>query len=368
MCQVDIGKRVVTLVTGASNVTVGRVVPVVTEGGTLADGTIIEATDFRGIASGGMLLSADEIGLEKKSVPLEQREGIFLFSCDTEVGLDVVQVLGLDDFVLELDLTPNRADCLGMLGVATEVAAILNLAVVIPPTKEIGEIIPSSSFLKIEVLDNHLCPGYMALVLDDVQISESPLWLMNALMAVGMRPINNLVDITNYVMWELGQPLHAFDYHKLNGETIVVRQSLDGEHLVTLDGEKRVLPEGTLVIADCANPVAIAGVMGGLHSEVGSATTKIVIESAWFDLVSIRKTSRAIGLRSEASARFDKGIDPAGLYKALGRVAYLVELIGCGHVVMPTIGNIEAFEKEREVLLRPGRVNSLLGTSISPEE
>ncbi|MBS3949047.1 MAG: phenylalanine--tRNA ligase subunit beta [Peptococcaceae bacterium] len=368
VCQVDINTQVITIVTGASNVAAGQVVPVGLVGTKLPDGTVLGVADFRGINSYGMLLSADELGIEKKVVPTYQREGIYILPPDTEVGQNVISVFGFDDYCFELDLTPNRADCLSMVGVAWDVAALTGARVKASTGKALGEVVPASTELRVEIQDQKLCPGYLGLVVESVIVQESPLWLQNMLRSVGLRPINNIVDITNFIMWELGQPLHAFDYEKLAGQRIIVRPSVAGETIVTLDGEERKLPEGTLIIADELRPVAIAGVMGSLGSEVTIATKRIVIESALFNLVSIRRTSRLVGLRSDASARFDKGLDPAGVTLALSRAAELIEQLGCGKITASPVGITPDYEPITHLSLRPDRVNSLLGTNLKSVE
>ena len=368
VCQVDILTQVVTIVTGANNVAAGQVVPVGLVGTRLPDGTVLGVADFRGINSYGMLLSAEEMGIEKKTVPTHQRDGIYILPPDTAVGQNVVPIFGLDDCCFELDLTPNRADCLSMVGVAWDVAALTGAVVKAPVVKQLGAVEPSSADLRVEVQEKQLCPGYLGLVVDDVTVRESPLWLQNMLRSVGLKPINNIVDITNFVMWELGQPLHAFDYDKLGGQTIIVRPSVANETIVTLDGEERKLPEGTLVIADESRPVAIAGVMGGLDSEVTATTKRIVLESALFNLVSIRRTSRLVGLRSDASARFDRGIDPAGVAFTLTRVAELIEQLGCGSITASPVGMVPDYELGTHLVLRPERANSLLGTNLNSRD
>jgi phenylalanyl-tRNA synthetase beta chain len=368
VCKVDVREETLTIVTGAPNVAPGQIVPVAVPGTVLPGGRRIEAVDFRGLPSQGMLLSPDEMNMDKKLVPAEMREGILILPDSAPIGADVVELLGLDDHILELDLTPNRSDCQSILGVAWDVAALSGAVPKQPATSELGRVVGATPGLEVEIRDRDLCGGYLALILDDVRIEQSPLWLQNKLRSVGVRPINNIVDLTNYVMLETGQPLHAFDYDRLVEHKIVVRRSLPGESLVTLDGEERVLPEGTLVIADAEVPVAIAGIMGGVHSEVGNGTTRVVIESAHFDLVSIRRSSRSLGLRTDASARFDKGIDPAGVYGAASRLALLVEELGCGRVLTPLVGDLPAYEEYKHIEVRYHRVNELLGVSLSGEE
>jgi phenylalanyl-tRNA synthetase beta chain len=366
VCQLNMGDVNLQIVTGAQNVKAGDVVPVAVPGTVLPDGRTIETVDFRGVMSQGMLLSPDEMGIDRKTVAAEMRDGILILPEDTALGIDVVMAFGLDDYALEFDLTPNRADCLSVSGVAWDVAAILDAPLSEPPATKLDATPASQAHgLRVSVADQELCPGYLALVVEDVKVAESPLWLQNRLRNIGHRPINNIVDLTNLVMLESGQPLHAFDLDSLKGQEIVVRPAAAGEKIITLDGVERTLPAGALTIADSTEPVAIAGIMGGLHSEVGPQTKRIAIESAWFALKSIRRTSRAIGLRTDASARFDKGIDPAGVYGALCRMAHLIEQMGIGKVMQPLVGVQPVFAAEQLIEVRPHRVNALLGLDVS---
>jgi phenylalanyl-tRNA synthetase beta chain len=269
------------------------------------------------------------------------------------------------DEVLELDLTPNRSDCQSILGVAYEVAALTGQAIAEPASVSIGQAVASSPYLRVDIEAPNLCLGYLALVLD-VAVGESPLWLKQRLESVGLRPINNVVDITNFVMWELGQPLHAFDYDRITGQRLLIRESRPEESIKLIDGSSRLLPTGTLVIADAARALAMAGVMGGMDSEVSLGTRRIVLESALFELTGIRRTTRALGLRTEASARFDKGVDPSGIVRALRRAAYLFEACGVGQVVGECVGREPVYLPYRPIQLRPERVNSLLGIDLSP--
>lgn len=369
VCQLDMGEESLQIVTGASNVKAGDVVPVAVPGTILPDGRAIETADFRGVMSQGMLLSPDEMGIDRKTVAAEMRDGILILPGQTELGLDVVAALGLDDHLFELDLTPNRADCLSVAGVAWDVAALTGTELTKPDAAVLdAEPVPQAHGLRVSIADRELCPGYLALVVEDVRVGESPLWLQNRLRNVGLRPINNIVDLTNLVMLETGQPLHAFDLDTLGGKEIVVRPAAAGENITTLDGVSRNLPAGALAIADSASPVAIAGIMGGLHSEVGVQTRRIALESAWFSLKSIRRTSRAIGLRTDASARFDKGIDPAGVHEALCRMAHLIESMGAGTVKQPLVGVKPVFAEHREISARPDRINKLLGLHVSEDD
>ncbi|MBT9153864.1 MAG: Phenylalanine--tRNA ligase beta subunit [Firmicutes bacterium] len=273
----------------------------------------------------------------------------------------------VNDEVLELDLTPNRADCQSILGVAYEVAALTSKTVAEPVGVSVGKAQVSGPHLAVEIQAPSLCSGYLGLVLD-VAVGESPLWLKNRLEGVGLRPVNNVVDITNFVMWELGQPLHAFDYDRIVGQRLIVRRSLPEESITLIDGTSPVMPEGTLVIADTTHALAIAGVMGGLDCEVSTATRRIVLESALFERASIRRTARALGLRTEASLRFDKGVDPSGISRALQRAAYVFQLLGVGQVLGECIGSEPLYCPCRPIQVRPERVNSLLGIDLAPSE
>ncbi len=272
-----------------------------------------------------------------------------------------------NDEVLELDLTPNRADCQSILGVAYEVAALTGKTVALPDGVSVGTALASSPHLSVEVQAPSLCSGYLGLVLD-VSLGESPIWLKNRLESVGLRPVNNVVDITNFVMWEMGQPLHAFDYDRIAGKRLTIRESVMGESITLIDGAARELPQGALVIADDKCALAIAGVMGGQGSEVSGSTRRIVLESALFDRTSIRRTARALGLRTEASLRFDKGVDPSGIKGALQRAVHLFQSLGVGQILGECVGVEPVYCSYRHVSLRPERANSLLGIDLRPAE
>lgn len=368
VCQLDMGQlsAPLVIVTGATNVFVGAVVPVATDGARLPIGKDINTADFRGVLSQGMLCGGDELGLEKKVIPPEMRDGIYILPADAPLGVDVKEVLGLGDHVLELGLTPNRSDCLSVLGTAYEVAALAEQSVRLPQLVSL-ERAEKHPAIQVSVADRDLCPGYFGLVVEDVQIGPSPLWMQNALQAADLRPINNLVDITNFILLELGQPLHAFDLDRLQGQQIVVRRALPGEQIVTLDESRRDLSPEMLVIADQQRAVGIAGVMGGAETEVTAATRRVFLESAWFQPQSIRRTSRELGLRTDASSRFDKGIDPARVLMALERAAYLIRELGCGRPEPVMVGDMAPVDFQQQIRLRPARVNHLLGTDISEQ-
>lgn len=368
VCKVDIGKEVLDIVTGANNIKEGDLVPVALVGAKLPGGLKIKRSKLRGVESNGMLCSLKELGFSDNVISKEFRDGIFIFSEEYELGTDVVEALGLDNEIIELEITPNRADCLSILGMAREAAATFNVPLREPEIRienEEGNIFQYLEGIKIE---SENCNRYYAKVIKNVKIEESPLWMQKKLMEAGMRPINNIVDITNYVMLEYGQPLHAFDVSKLEGSQIIVRQAREGERLVTLDGVERKLDENDLIIADKNNPVGIAGVMGGLDSEITEETTAVLFEGANFNPKSIRLTSKKFGLRSEASSRFEKGIDPNLAKLAVDRCCQLVEMLGAGVVVGSHIDIYDKKREERTITLRPERVNKLLGVELEVDK
>ncbi|MBE3586705.1 MAG: phenylalanine--tRNA ligase subunit beta [Thermoanaerobacter sp.] len=357
------------IVTGATNVREGHVVPVALEGARLAGGLVIKKARLRGVESRGMLCSGQELGLDPKTLPADQANGIMILPEDTPLGVDVRPVIGLDDVIFDLDLTPNRGDCLSMIGVAREVAALLGQPLRLP-RMEVREI-PGSSLegrVRVDILEPGLCRRYVARLFTGVKVGPSPLWMQERLRAAGLRPISNIVDITNYVMLELGQPLHAFDYDRLKDGHIIVRRAQPGETIVTLDGSRRQLEPEMLVIADPGGAVAVAGVMGGLETEVTENTTTVLLESAHFHPTSIRRTSRVLGLRSEASTRFEKGIDLEGCLAAASRAASLLVEIGAGEVVAGAVDNYPSPAAKKTIILRPERVEYILGAEIPREE
>lgn len=351
-----------TVVTGAPNVAVGQKVPVALVGSVLPSGQEIEAANFKGITSYGMLCSERELELG------DDASGIMILPTDTPVGRPLVDALRLNDPIIDLEIYPNRPDCLSVLGIAREVAAITGKPLRLPAIKvvEAGPSIQDLTSVRVE--DTKLCPFYSARVIRNIQVGPSPLWLQRRVVAGGMRPINNVVDITNFVLLEMGQPLHAFDYDQLAENRIVVRRAQPGEAITTLDGETRVLDQETLVIADAQRPVCIAGIMGGANTEVNSKTTSVLLEAAVFQGLGIRRTSRRLGLRSEASARFEKGLDPSQVTKALDRAAQLLVEIAGGEVSRGTIVVTTQQPEQRVVTFSPNRCNRLLGVSIPQEE
>lgn len=365
---VDAGAETVTLVTGAKNMAVGDYVALAKEGATLPGGVTIGVAEFMGMKSPGMLCSLEELGFDDKVIPRHLREGLLIMEGDLELGADIKEVLGLNAEVIDFEITPNRPDCLSIVGMAREAAATYNTHITLPEVgarKGVGFI---ATYLKGIDIETPKCSRYIGRVIEDVVIEPSPQWMQNALMASGMRPINNLVDITNYVMLELGQPLHAFDLDMLADQRIIVREAAPGEVLKTLDGTDRNLEPGMMVIADGEKPVALAGVMGGFDSEVTEKTHRILLESAVFDRESVRTTSKKLGLRSEASSRYEKGLSVEIAELASQRVCYLIEQLGCGVVVN---GHINAGLTEaptRMINLRPHRVCDILGIALTVDE
>lgn len=369
VCKLDIGSRNITLVTGAPNVRAGQVVPVALPGAVLAIDKEIQAADFRGVASEGMLCSAEELLGDTKLIPPEKREGIYILPEGTPVGQDIKTVMGLDDVVLEFELTANRADCFCVLGIAREVAALTGSKAMRPmlPLQERGEG-KATDMATIEIKDPVLCPRFCARIFTNVKIGESPLWMQHRLQAAGMRPISNVVDVTNFVMLEMGQPMHAYDYNLLAKHSIIVRQAMDGEKLTTLDGVKRELNSSMLTIADAMQPVGLAGVMGGLATEISSTTKTVLLEAAAFYGPSIRRTSRGLGLRSEASGRFERGVDVAAIPLALDRAAQLLEEMGACDVVPGIIDVYPGVSLPAHFGVQPEWINKYLGAEVSTDE
>ncbi|WP_342044681.1 phenylalanine--tRNA ligase subunit beta [Bacillus sp. OTU530] len=368
-CLVDVGEdEPVQIICGAKNVAQGQKVAVAKVGARLPGGLKIKKAKLRGEASHGMICSLQELGIEGKLVPKEYSEGIFVFPADAEVGADAIEQLNLDDQVLELGLTPNRADCLNMLGVAYEVAAIIGKEVKMPSIElqETNE--KASDYISIRVDAPEQNPLYIAKVVKNVKIGPSPIWMQTRLMAAGVRPLNNVVDITNYILMEYGQPLHAFDYDKLGSKEIVVRLAEEGEKVETLDGTERTLKNDHLLITNGSKGVAIAGVMGGANSEVDENTVNVLIESAYFTGSAIRKASKDLGLRSEASARYEKGIDPQRTFEAAQRAAALMAQYAGGEVLegAAEVNNLKL--EQNTVSVSVEKINSVLGTAITAEE
>ena len=366
---VDLGDKKVKLITGAKNIRENDFVPVAIEGAVLPNGMEIERTDFRGIESQGMLCSYEELGIDSSLVPKESRDGIIIINEEVELGKDIVDVLDLKGYILDLEITFNRPDCLSMVGIGRETAASLNTEFNYPEIKIINEVDDVNDYVQdIEILDEDLCSRYYSRVIKDVKVGPSPLWLQRKIMDAGIRPINNIVDATNYVMLELGQPLHAFDLDTLEGKVVKVRRAKSGEEITTLDKLNRKLDEDMLIIADESVPLGIAGVMGGFDSEVRKDSKVILIESANFDGKSVRETSKKLGLRSEASSRNEKDLSNEIVVDACNRVCQLIESIGAGTIVKGVIDKGEKESKIKEVSMKPQSCNNLLGTDIRDEK
>lgn len=358
VCRVDVGSRVITLVTAAENVVVGMKVPVALPGAVVPGSERpIETTLFGDVASEGMLLSERELGVG------DDATGIMELPADLTVGNEIISELGLDDTVLEIKVYANRPDCQSVIGMAREVAALTRESVRLPDlTVQSGN---SSAAVPVHIEDFELCPRFCAQVIEDVKIGPSPAWLQRYLRLAGMRPINNVVDITNFVMLEMGQPLHAYDLTLLSGPEIRVRRARPSERIHTLDGTERALTDEMLVIADAEGAVGIAGVMGGQSTEIHDATRTILLEAANFNAANVRRTSRALGLQTEASLRFEKGLDPHLPIKALARAAGLVAELAGGKPSCAISDVHTTLPEERSIPLRPERVNALLGTDLS---
>ncbi|MCR3921303.1 MAG: phenylalanine--tRNA ligase subunit beta [Firmicutes bacterium] len=361
--RVTDGQQVMTVVAGIDNIVAGDKVPLAKPGAVLPGDVKIKRTTLRGVESNGMLCAADELGLSLNPGVY----GILVLDKETPVGLPLEKALGLTDPILVLGLTPNRADCLGLVGAAHEVAALTGTTVQLPDNT-LPLAAATLSVPRIQIESPELCARYTGLVIKDVHIDQSPIWLQVRLLQAGIRPISNIVDITNYVMWEWGQPLHAFDFQTLAEQTIVVRRAEAGEILVTLDNNERTLSPEMLVIADAQKAVGLAGVMGGLDTEVTASTQTVFLESAHFNPVSIRRTGRQLGLYSEAQQRFEKGVDVNGCTQAIRRAARLIDLLGAGKVDGDLVDEYAAPSYPRQIRLRAEKARKLIGLEISQRE
>lgn len=368
VCQVDIGKaEPIQIVTNAKNVQPDDLVPVALDGAILPEGKI-KKCKMRGVPSFGMFCGLETLGLTEHDFPYADPDGVFVIEEDCKIGEDIHTAIGLDDTTVEFEITSNRPDCLSVLGLAREASATFDIPLEYkkPVFSGIDEDINSQ--LKIDVLNTEKCPHYTAGIVKNVKIEPSPRWMRERLRASGVRPINNLVDITNYVMLEYGQPMHAFDKRYVEGGHIVVRNAENGEKITTLDGVERNLSEEMLIIADDKKPIAVAGVMGGEYSGIMNDTTEVVFESAYFEPVQVRRTAKKLGMRTEASARYDKGLDPTSQKTILERAFELVELLGAGTPVKSIIDVDNNTAKPSEVEFDSEWINNFLGTDISREE
>lgn len=377
ICQVDVGEEApIQIVTGAQNVSQGDLVPVAKHNSTLPGGVKITKGKLRGEKSNGMLCSYKELGMTDNDWPYSVVDGIFLLNSDPDLkakdlkpGDDIRTAIGLDDHVVEFEITPNRPDCLSVIGLAREAAVTYGKTMAQhEPVVKGGGIGNLTELLDVETPATDLCPRYTARMVRNVKIGPSPKWMRGRLRASGVRPINNIVDITNYVMLEYGQPMHAFDYRYVNGGKIVVRRAEDGETLTTLDGNVRQLNSSMLVIADEHRAVGLAGIMGGENSEIVEDTVDVVFESANFNGTSIRRTALALGMRTEASAKFEKGLDILNTLPAVNRACELVEMLGAGEVLDGTIDILNFVPQPKQLKLRADKINALLGTDIDAAE
>ena len=377
ICQVDIGSEIIQIVTGAPNVNVGDKVPVVLDGGRVAgghDGKLtpggieIKKGKLRGIESNGMLCSIEELGCSRELYPEAPENGIYIFQKDVPVGSSAVHELGLDDVNFEYEITSNRVDCFSVIGIAREAAATFRKQFVPPVVTATGNDEDVHDYVKVTVKDPDLCSRYTARVVKNIHIAPSPKWMQRRLASAGIRPINNLVDITNYVMEEFGQPMHAFDYDQLAGHEIVVRRAGNGEKFTTLDGQERTMDENVLMICDGEKAVGIAGIMGGENSMITDDVKTMLFEAACFDGTNIRLSSKRIGLRTDASAKFEKGLDPNNAEAAMNRACQLIEELGAGEVVGGMVDVYSAKKEPVRVTFEPEKINALLGTNLSKEE
>lgn len=368
VCKVDIGEeRMLQIVTGAQNLKVGDIVPVAKHHSLLPGGVKITKGKLRGVESEGMLCSLSELGLDKHDFPNAVEDGIFVIDEPCSIGDDICPLIGADDRIVEFEITNNRPDCLSVIGLARETAATFDAPLKLhkPHVKGAGGDI--REHLAVEIKEPELCPRYTCRMIKNIKIAPSPLWMRRRLRAMGVRPINNIVDITNYVMLEYGQPMHAFDYACLDGNKIVVRRAQDGEKMNTLDGTPRTLDSNMLVIADADRAVGVAGVMGGENSEITESTQYAVFESANFNGTSVRRTAMRLNMRTDASSKFEKGLDPENTLDAVERACELVEMLGAGEVID---GIIDVVAKEfvpTKLKLEADKINALLGTDISDD-
>ena len=369
VCQVDVGQeQPIQIVTGAPNVKAGDIVPVALCGAELPNGVKIKKGKLRGVESNGMLCSLGELGLTVHDFPYAIADGIFLIQEDCQIGQDIHEAIGLNDTSVEFEITSNRPDCLSVTGLAREAAATYHVPLNLKKPTFQGIDGNIQDALQVEIQNKEKCPRYAAGIVKNVKIAPSPRWMRERLRASGVRPINNLVDITNYVMLEYGQPMHAFDLRYVKDGKIVVRNAAEGETITTLDGVTRTLSPEMLVIADTEKPIAVAGVMGGEYSGIMEDTNTVVFESAYFEPVQVRRTAKKLGMRTDASARYEKGLDPEGCLRTLERAFELVELLGAGEPVRTHI-DLNYNEKQRNrIPFDPEWINKFLGTDISREE
>ena len=381
ICQVNVGQEEpVQIVTGAPNVFEGAVVPVVLAGGKVAgghdgstppeEGIKIKKGKLRGVPSNGMMCSIEELGSSRDMYPDAPENGIYIFKNrdDIKPGDDAIKALGLDDAVIEYEITSNRVDCFSILGFAREAAVTFGKPFCPPVVKPTGNDEDVNDFISVEVNDTELCPRYTARVVKNIKVGPSPEWMQRRLAAQGIRPINNIVDITNYVMEEYGQPMHAYDLSTIAGQKIIVRRAEDNEKFVTLDGQERTLDSSMLMICDAEKPVGIAGIMGGENSMITDDVDAILFEAACFDGTNIRLSGKKLGMRTDAQSKFEKGLDPNNASAAIDRACQLIEVLGCGEVVGGMVDVYGKVKEPHEIPFQPERINRLLGTDLSAEQ
>lgn len=376
ICQVDIGTETIQIVTGAPNVTEGCKVPVVLDGGKVAGGHDGSKTEggikikkgkLRGVESNGMMCSIEELGSNRDMFPLAPENGLYILPEDAPVGESAISYLGLDDTVVEYEITSNRVDCFSILGIAREAAATFGKEFVPPVVTETGNNEDVNDYIKVSVKDDKLCSRYTARVVKNIRIAPSPEWMQCRLRAQGIRSINNIVDITNYVMEEYGQPMHAYDLDTIEDKEIVVRRAAKGEQFVTLDGQERTLDDSVLMICDGRKAIGIAGIMGGENSMITDNVKTMLFEAACFDGTNIRLSGRKIGLRTDASAKFEKGLDPNTAIEAMNRACQLIEELGAGEVVGGVVDVYPNVKGDKRIPFEPEKYNKLLGTDIAKE-
>ena len=381
VCQVNVGTETVQIVTGAPNIEVGskgQKVPVVLDGGRVAgghdggalpeDGIKIKKGKLRGVESFGMMCSIEELGSSREFYPNAAEDGIFILGDDAVVGSSAVAYLGLNDTVFEYEITNNRVDCYSVLGIAREAAATFRKPFNAPVVTATGNSEDVNDYIKVDVQASDLCTRYTARVVKNIKLAPSPEWMQRRLASAGIRPINNIVDITNYVMEEYGQPMHAYDLDTIAGKEIIVRKAVDDEKFTTLDGQERTLDSDMLVICDADKAIGIAGIMGGENSMITDDVTTMLFEAATFDGTNIRKSTKRLGLRTDASGKFEKGLDPENALEAMNRACQLIEELGAGEVVGGVVDIYPVKKEKKRIFFEPEKINALLGTDVSVED
>ncbi|MDE7272299.1 MAG: phenylalanine--tRNA ligase subunit beta [Lachnospiraceae bacterium] len=378
ICQVNVGTETVQIVTGAQNLKEGDYVPTVLDGGRVAgghdggplpeNGIKIKAGKLRGIESCGMMCAIEELGSSRDMYPEAPEDGVYVFQKPVTPGEDAIEALGLHDTVVEYEVTSNRVDCYSVLGIAREAAATFRKPFVPPVVEVKGNDEDVNNYISVEIKDRDLCTRFCARVCKNIRIAPSPEWMQRGLAACGIRPINNLVDITNYVMMEYGQPMHAYDLKNVSGNKIIVRRAKEGDVFQTLDGQMRTLDSEMLMICDAEKEIGLAGIMGGENSKITDDVQTVLFEAATFNGANVRKSSKRVGLRTDASGIFEKGLDPRNAEAAINRACQLIEELGCGEVVGGIVDVREPFQELKQIRFEPERVNQFLGTDISREE